>query len=897
MKGGWALLLGCLLGLLPAPASEPPPLDSYRVRIFTEDHGLVTNNLTALAQTPDGYLWLGSYGGLARFDGVRFTMFTRENTPILPSNTIRSLFTDREGTLWIGAAGGLLRYDARGFQRVPLPEESPSERVLAIAQDSGGVLWFGTRNGVVVQDGGHLRRLAPEGPPLIVNALATTPGGQVWVGGDRGLFQVEGRGLRARTFPGLPPGEPINALALAPDGTLWAGTGRGLLQVDARGSHLITLRDGLPLPTVDRLFLEASGALWIASLNGGVARFWKGRFAFPPTPTLRIDHFEDMLADAEGSLWLPTYASGLVQLSSREVRSRGFRDGLLSEQIRCVVEDRRGSLWMGTNSQGLIEKRGDAYTVIGRKEGLGHPTVATLAEAPDGSLWAGTYLGGVYRVAQGRAHPVPELALTRKGSVRALLKDRLDRMWIGVDENLLLWDKGHVSRVGRGIGSPSAIYTLAEDREGTIWAGTFDGALLRIRQSQMEVLGPEIGLPGTAIFHLFPDPEGGIWIATFGGGLRWLREGRLMEVGLDRGLPPSQIFSLVLDPTGNLWGRTQDGLFTVPMKALRGAALGQPGPLPVRLLGRLDDVGASSGPSLSGAVLDRGGNLFFESVRGLVVRSPAPFPPEPPVPKVLVEHFRADGVDLPSGAEPLWGGGNLEFEYTAPSFLLPDKVQFRYQLEGFDPAWVEAGTRRKAFYTNVPPGTYTFRVRASNEAGVWNEGGATATFRLRPRFYQALWFTGLWIAAALALLLSLRFPAGLKRLPMPGEASREAGRAALFRGEVARGRLHLERAATQAPCDPETRMGLAHARFLSGDPPGAYAALAKAIADFPYESRPAFELAWGSLLLTEGRDLQASLDHLSYTVANETSGPRERAQALALTAACRRRMDGARMAP
>ena len=745
-----------------ALASEPVrPLDAYRIKVWSEAHGF-PSSITSLARTPDGYLWLGTYEGLVRFDGVRSVFFTKRNTPALGSDRILSLLTGRDGTLWIGSRESLVRKDAKGFERVPIPGALTGDEVMNLAQDPSGKIWLATLYGLRSYDGRGFQEVPAEGSLAAAIAdLAAGPQGEVAAATSLGLWRVEGNQLRPWPNSPLNPGERAYCLAFGSDGILWVGCPRGLLRIGPEGARLITTREGLPLSTVNRIFLGPSGALWLSSTNGGLARMWHGRFEAPPGGIYQRARVSRFLQDPEGSLWMATSSQGLFQMTPMEWVSRGMENDY-PEKVRSLLQASDGTLWLGTIGQGLWQFRNGTPRILGKAEGLQHPAILALAEASDGAIWAGTY-GALYRIQHGRAALLRSPMTSNGGTVRAILRDHLNRMWVAVEgQGLEVWDQGKVRawKLPESLGTPT-IFSLVETADHILWAATFNGFLIQIEGTETRLLGKEAGIE-QAMFDSLADPDGGVWFATLEGLLR-IKQGRANLLGPAQGIPAMQFLTLFLDREGNLLARTQSHLFAIPLTELRAVAEGRLAPVNPRVVGKLEGFSVTPGPGQPGALVDPQGRVYFGSTHGLLVRAPFPPPPNPVHPPVVIEVIRADGKDLPPTHSLRWEGGALEIEYTANSFLIPEKVQFRYKLEGFDPEWVEAGTRRKAYYTAVPPGSYVFKVQACNDAGLWNETGASLAFRIRPRFYQAWWFKACWVALG-ATLLGLGVRCGIRGL-------------------------------------------------------------------------------------------------------------------------------------
>ncbi|MBK8727657.1 MAG: response regulator [Holophagaceae bacterium] len=755
--GALRSLVGVMLGLLlacsawAAETGQPVhPLDSMQVKVWSQAQGL-PGTLNALARTTDGYVWIGTYEGLLRFDGVRFTAFSEENTPALKGNQVRSLLADPRGGLWIGLTGTLARMDASGFRTIPVPGLKGGDPIQQLAQDDAGRLWFTSAvGGIWCRDGDAFAPVVPAAQIRGgVTRMAVLPGAGLIFCGRAGLMKVD-RG-RVEPFKDSPlaPGEQALSVASGARGSLWIGGDKGLHRLGPGTERLFIPRARIPLAQIGSIFSEPSGLLWLSDLNGGIARFDGERFELSPVAFHSGASLSGCQVDGEGAIWLVTNIHGLVRMNPSPWFSRGGPEGY-PEKIRAILKDRSGRTWLATNGQGLYVLEGGKLRVLGAAEGLPESLVVSLEEEPDGTVWAGTY-SNAYRIRGGRASRVDLPMTGRRTPVRAICRDARGRIWIAVEGfGLVTWDRGRIGTWTRKEGFPSSNpYSLALAQDGAMWAGTFDGFLVRIHEGRCQVFGEKEGTPAR-IYTVIPEATGGFWLGT-GSGVAYFKDGKAKVLGKAHGLP-EPVLNLIQDTKGNLVIRTQTDIWIVPVDDLKGVLEGRIQRVRSVVVGKQDGIGSTSGPGQPGSWLDKDGLVYLGSASGLVIHPPVELAPNLVPPPVIVESVKADGREL-LGLGPLrWEGGNLEIEYTATSLLNPDKVRFRYKLEGFDPEWVDAGTRRKAFFTQVPPGSYTFRVMACNDAGVWNETGATAAFKLRPRWYQAWWFKGLLLLAGAVLL-------------------------------------------------------------------------------------------------------------------------------------------------
>jgi ligand-binding sensor domain-containing protein/signal transduction histidine kinase len=761
-----ALLWPCQLAAQQIRSLDPRlALTQYVHDVWQTDDGLPQNSVLDILQTRDGYLWLGTRGGLVRFDGVRFTVFDKENTPALGDNDIRALLEDRDGSLWIGAySGGLTRLKNGRFTQYTSEDGLPHDQIRSLLQDREGSLWIGTYGGGVSR-------------------------------------YKDGKFTAYTTEDGLADNK-VRPLLEDREGSLWIGTyGGGLSRYKDGKFTNYTTKDGLPADIVFALLEDRHGKLWVGTYGGGISRFENGKFTTYTTEDgLADNRVVDLLEDSRGTLWIGTYAGGLTRRTDKGFETFSSEDGLSDDSMFSLYEDREGNLWAGTYTGGLNRFKEGAFTTFGRAEGMSANGVFSLFQDPDGTIWIGTEGGGLNRFKNGEftvyttrdglsSNNVVSVCRDREGSlwigtfggglnrmrngkftafhtedglaseiVFSLLEDREGSLWVGTSEGLNRYSDGKFTTYGSKEGLVgTGVRVIHQDRSGALWIGTGDG-LNRLANGKFTVYTTADGLAGNAVQAIHEDAEGALWIGSRGGGLSRLKDGKFSTFGTRAGLPDDVIFAILEDEVGNLWMSSTKGIFRVRKQELNAHAAGEIGAVDAVLYGKAEGIraGEGSGGSQPIARKMRDGSLWFSTPKGAAVVDPAHVEINRRVPPVVIEEIRVNqrsvslgGVlDLPPGSR------TLEFHYTALSLREPGKVQFRYKLDGFDEEWVNAGTRRIAYYTNVPPGRYRFRVVASNNDGVWNLVGASLGFRVQPFFYQTAWFAPLLALAAILLALA-----------------------------------------------------------------------------------------------------------------------------------------------
>ncbi|MFN7989259.1 MAG: two-component regulator propeller domain-containing protein [Thermoanaerobaculia bacterium] len=756
-----ALAAQLLLGGGALALDPSTPLSQYGLDAWQD--GLPQNSVHSVLQTRDGYLWLGTYEGLVRFNGVAFTVFDTRNTTALKSNSAWTLLEDRLGTLWVGTlGGGVVRARGGVFTRYGGREGLPSEYAWALAEDSAGTLWVGTDRGLARFDGTTFRAVALP-PPFerpAVRSLLADPSGGLFVGtAADGLLRWDGKTLR-RIHPaeGRAPGA-VYALAPSPGGVSAAFYALGLVEAKADGTvRVVGEKEGLPSRLVWSLLRDRSGALWVGSDGGGLVRISRERVeTFGVADGLAHPFVRSIAEDREGSVWIGTNG-GLNRLRDRKVLVYGAREGLPDENVRSVARTSDGTLWAGTDSNGVAALRGERFVVPPEVAALRGVAVRSLVAAPGNVLWIGTNGAGLLRLAGGRL-----TRFTRKDGlpsdvVYAVTLDAKGDVWAGTyGAGVARWDGRRFTVIDRSHGLPrDVVRCLGPTRDGAMWIGTDAGGLARLKDGVLTVLDTRHGLANDVVFSLHEDAEGLLWIGTAGGLSVLRRDGSLRSVGTADGLPDEKVFRILEGGSGDFWISSNRGVFRVARADVLARIEGKRAPFPALALGRADGlpIAQCNGASWPAGFRDADGRLWFPTLRGLVAVDPARLRANATVPPVVIDKVLADGRPV-AGASPVElppRTGKIEIHYDGLSFQAPEKVRFRYRLEGFEPSWVDAGTRRSAFYTSLPPGDFVFRVVAANNDGVWNETGARFAFRIEPGLHQRPAFR---LAVVLAVLVAV----------------------------------------------------------------------------------------------------------------------------------------------
>ena len=782
--------------------------DDYLIRTWTTSDGLPANYVADLYQTSDGYLWLGTGGGLVRFDGARFRVFTPEELGWTRAFT-RALYEDTTGTLWALSqndelawikGGQVLHPPSEAMSRPPNPfsrDEAgrlwlraegerfrvrgdtaytfttkwlPKRKVLRLAFDLQGQPWAAAGDSVYALQPSHPADLeCLERSDPTTGAVYAEKEGAWWFFYLRCLARVQDGVLT--TFDqadGLP--SLVLDLHLDQRGRVWI-VGEGGVIVWENGAFALLESDRLPYPDVTKVYETSDGALFLVaggadySERNYLLRYKAGRFVpLSLRGHLRHRRVQAVMKDAEGNLWIGT-DGGLICLTPRRVQALTERDGLPEGLPMPLLQTSDGAIWIGIWDGGVARLE-DGHLRVYRAAEPEANLVRVLYEDQDGQLWIGT-AAGLARLRNGQI----EVVAPQKGRMSSLLQDSEGRLWVGGAEGLFVAEPkagtkpdslpslSGVRQIRPGLREVRALY---EDRRGRLWVGSRDG-LSRRDGEHWRRFSQEDGAGNGHVVAFHEEEDGTLWLGTFGSGLLRYQDGRFFRFGIEHGLPDPNAIGILEDDRGHLWINSYAGIYRVAKAELADVAAGRRDRLQPLVLTEADGLPSREGNRASPAALKANdGRLWFPTLRGVAHFDPAEIEPRPP-PKVHIEEVAADGVPVPLGEGNRSTAfdvraRNLAFGYTGVLLAAPEELRFRYRLSGVDPDWVEAGTERSARYANLAPGTYTFRVAAATPHGAWSEATSLA-FHVEPFFYETGWFyllCGLLVVLAVAGAFRLR---------------------------------------------------------------------------------------------------------------------------------------------
>jgi PAS domain S-box-containing protein len=757
----------CLLSL-PVKAALDPSLaiSQYIHDVWKTGNGLPQNSILAIAQTHDGYLWLATEVGLVRFDGVRFVTFDSRNTSAFTSNEVDALLADRAGNLWIGTRSGLISMSQGRFRMVFTKAELQNSSVSALFEDSAGTIWIGTDGGgVSAFNKGQLKTYKRRNGLTddVVFAFASDRHGGIWIGTHAGLSHwSSGSFLPAISKPFLVSLD-IRSLCVDRSGALWVGTNKdGLRHIDPDGTlATYTRRNGLSGDQIWSIKEDSLGVIWVGT-DAGLTRIDGGAFTrYTQENGLSGDVVTTTFEDAEGSLWVGSSGGGLNRFRQGSFAPFGKTEGLSSNVTLATYQDREGALWIGTFNAGVNRLKNGSIQTFRIGNGLPDDTVFSVVQDGHGDHWFGTR-SGLSRLHNGRVQFYGPSAGAPQSAVQCTFVDNHGGVWSGSRAGLTHFDGGrfttYTTQDGLLSNNVFAIYQVPGQE--ALWVGT-DRGLNELsngvfRSFSASSAGAKKGPSDDIIFSITGEDDGTLWLGTNGGGLLRFQNGHFIRFTTKEGLFDDAVFKILDDGAGSLWLSSNLGVSRVAKDQLNAFAAHRIHKISYRAFGTADGMRIAE---CNGGFQPAGwrladGRLLFPTMLGVAATQPRSVALDTRAPKLVIERVSVDNRDLIGTGvlEPPPGKGQLEFQYTALSFINPEKIHFKYMLKEYEDDWVDAGTRRTAYYTNIPPGTYTFRVMAANAEGVWSRADATVTVTLPPHFYQTLPFRFLELVALLSLV-------------------------------------------------------------------------------------------------------------------------------------------------
>lgn len=725
----------------------------YSRTTWKQKDGLPQDTVRRIVQTTDGYLWVGTDEGLARFDGYDFTIYNKD-TGELPSNVVTALAAGTDGSLWIGTTAGAVGYRDKTFHTYTARDGLPVNMINDVYVDRSGTAWV-VAGGVLSRFDG--KRMTPFGGkelPFTVFTVCEDRHKVLWVAGFSGLARWDGGKFVQVIDSATMDGNLITAMVVDGDDNIWLGGPRGVVRRAAGGVvRKFDTTDGLPHIFVRSLALDHSGAVW-AGTNAGFARLRNGRFAPLDGPEGRDrDSVWCLYEDREGNMWTGAI-NGLSRFRHDAFTAYGESEGLPGDDPVAVHQDRQGRIWVGYHNNGLaLFSSGGRHQTFSSRDGLPSNEIFSIRDSRDGTLLLGTR-GGLVRVQGTQFHTFSPKDQLGRSIVLDALEDSKGRLWLALPSGLAELRAGTLRMELPASGSllDSWMVSLLEGSDRTLWVGTYSKGLWRIQGGEKRQFTTADGLSSNQIRSLHEDRDGTLWIATFGGGLNAFRNGRFTAFTAKDGLLSDNVSNIVDDGEA-LWLGTTRGICRISKKQLGDFSEHEIRILQPTNYGVEDGLGSAQSapayPVAAGGTRTADGRLWFPTSQGLAVLNPIA-PQEPrTAPSIQFLELVVDGkaVDFSRAGRLPPGSERVQLRYTAIHLTAPERVQYSHRLEGLDADWVAAGRRREINYNSLGHGKYRFLVRAEIPGAPVTE--ASYAFEILPRFYEAAWFRLLTVLALL----------------------------------------------------------------------------------------------------------------------------------------------------
>ena len=776
----------------------------FRFDHWSADNGLPQNSVREIIQTRDGYLWLTTLDGLVRFDGVHFTVFNKSNTPGLVSNRFNTLFEDGQGDLWITTEGrGLVRLHQGRFTTYTTQDGMPPGQIYSVGNDGYGELVFFPAAHCFRWWNGQFVAADDLNLPWQPQALTTRYQAQraaFWSDNFTTLDAVSNGRFYKFKQSDFPPGFQVASGTTDHEGVLWFGSfAHGLFGFEqGRLTKRLTTADGLPANHARLIYgpqplqafcIREDGSYWLFDLTTRQSELLTRT---PPDKAFLC------YADREGNYWFISYNDGLYRYQRQSITTLNQAQGLKTDEIYPLLEDRQGAVWIGTALDGLYRwQQGELQHFDPIKHGAPR-SLTSLYEDRAGRIW----VNGAFRWEGERFERVYDEII---GQVWTMFEDDNGAFWRGTAQGVDRFYHGvktHFTTADGLAGNETKV--ILDDGNGGLWLGSY-GGLTHFKDGKFTKWTEADGLPGSTVRMLRRDADGALWIGTYDSGLARFKDGQFTRYTMKDGLFDNGVFQMLEDEQGWCWMSCNRGLYRVRKQEFNDFADGKlkrVNAIPYGKSDGLSNVECNGGRWPAG-IKTRDGKLWFPTMGGVAIVNPSSVANNQQPPPVHLEGMRIDyrPVDAPTWYAALHeaqraidiqpGQENFEIDYTALSFINSEQLKFRYKLAGLDQEWVEAGTRRTANFSHVPPGGYTFTVIAANRDGVWNTTGQSVRINVRPKFYRTWWFLAL-SGLSVAGLLWAGYEYRVRQLKRERALQQEFSRQLMESQELERKRIAAE---------------------------------------------------------------------------------------------------------
>ena len=735
---------------------------------YSIEHGVAQSQVKALFEDSHGYLWIGTDGGgISVFNGINFKNYTQENG--LTSNQIRAIYEDKNGHIWIGTKDGYLcEFNGSKFIKYDNNKGITSSSVQAIIEDKSGNLWIGTKNGLFVKKGEIFKRIAlpKDSGNIDIQSFLLDKYGKIWIGTNKhGVYINENYRFKHLTTKNGLADNSITSMSEDVRGHIWFASKNGVSEYDGYKFYNIFEKDGLSGNQVNAVFSDRNGNIWFAYNGQGVSRYNGREFIhFNKKNGLSYDYIQTILQDRSGNIWFSTDGAGICKFDGEKFQHFTEKDGLTSSVVMSVLEDKNNNLWFGTYGSGLCKFNGEKFEYFTKQKGLCSDLIYSMLQDSKGNIWFGSKGNGLsiydgrnfknYNTSNGLSN----------NNIYSIIEDRHGNILIGtLGGGLIIYDGKTFTSITKEQGiSSNMIYKVFEDSKGNIWLGTDDAGVDlifstsnsneilktgKIDETNILNLNKQFGLLKEQVYSIAEDVKGNIWFGIFGGGLCRFNGSELKTITIRDGLNSNNIFLLFSDSQGYLWAGTEKGLNRLAFYGKNENPI-------IKTYGKSEGfVGIET--NLNAVIEDHKGFLWFGNLQGATMYVPNFDYPNIMEPLTSISSLKlfyqetdwmkfTDEIDvwsgLPKNLVLPYDQNHLTFSFTGIDFQAPEKVKYEWILEGFDKKWSNASSISEIIYSYIPPGEYTFKVKACNSDGVCNMLPKSFSFIIKPPFWKTWWF-------------------------------------------------------------------------------------------------------------------------------------------------------------
>lgn len=794
------LLLGCALSWGGASSTT---LAQYRFDILNTDNGLPQNSIHSILQSRDGHIWFATFDGLVRYDGVRYTIFNTANSEGINSNRFLYLYEDQDGSLWASTEdGGLTHYKDNQFHTYTTADGLPHTLVGTVRRTADGTLLAMTAGGLARLQGERFEVISTEKNSFDSEIGIQGQSGNIWYRIGAELRRIRDGKVTSYVVPG-----GRQQLLISPqlyedrEGRLWIGNyldpKAGLWMLKDEVMTRYGTRDGLPPSAVISFCEDREGTIWLGTDKDGLVRFKDGKFTtYTTAQGLSSNSIETIFEDREGTLWVGTRDNGITRITRQVITTLSEKDGLKGKIFYPIIEDHTGNIWIGNAGVNRIKDGKFIYYPLNLTPQYArdnHPQaeVRSFYEDRQEQLWIG-HSYGVYRF-QNEAF-TDDKQMASKEAPYAIFQDSRGAFWFGYGNLLIRYHNGEAKQFTLKDGLHDFVQPIYEDRQGRIWIGSY-GGLAQYVDDHLVFLTEKDGLSSNRVRAIYEDADGVLWIGTYDGGLNRFKDGKFTSYTTRNGMFSNGVFAILEDRHDNFWMSSNQGIHRVRRQQLNDFADGKVSSIDAVSYGKADGMLSTecNGARHPSAIKTRDGRMWFPTFDGVAIVDPEAVAFNDVPPPVVIENVNLDREDLDARlpVEIYPGKDNLEIQYSGLSFIKSEHLRFKYRLEGLHEDWVDAGNRRAAYFTHLPPGEYVFHVIAANSDGVWNQEGVTLRIIVIPSFWQKPWFVVL-VTLSLASMIVLFFRVRIRNLQRANTAQEAFSRRLLESQEGERKRIAAE---------------------------------------------------------------------------------------------------------